>query len=254
MSEIETNYFKNPDEAEDYIEAVREHYRLEHAAYKGNRDDEQKLIAEVTSDEARYMVDGVMLGILALGNSSARDLVKDYEHTEIGGHTWRSFRGEFERLLVGFGVITNRLERDGYNVPSYADLKHEDRMQVASQLFSDFLSHNALRFGVDGSGVTGMRKRPILNDKGRRELDENGFPKSKLVPVDIDIAKGDDEIEQNMANRGYATGKSSQHPAVKISPAAYRDLRQQYPEMDKDDFDRDVGFFTNAMKKFAERE
>lgn len=247
MSEIPSPLFNTIDQAEQYLEEVREHYREEHGEYRGRRTPEQQLIAEVTADEARLIVDGVALGILSLGSMGRiTELPDDYE-TEIqyGGFTWGEFRGEFERLLVGFGVLTNRLERDGFGVPGYADMRAEDRVKVASVLFSDFLQHNALRFGVDSIGIPQSLIKTVHT--------EDGGIAHNVVIIDKDKARTDKELQRNMRNRGYATGVAA-HPAGKISPDEYKRLRREHPEMDKDAFDRDISFYTNVRKEFEERE
>ncbi len=243
--------FINPGQAEQYVETVREHYRKENAAFAGRRSEEQQLIAELTADEAREIVDGTMLGLLALGTIAgsslgAEKLPEGYE-TEVkrAGFDWKDFRGEFERLLVGFGVITNRLNRGGFDVPGYADLPTKDRMKAASVLFGDFLAHNALRFGVDGSGVKSSRHKT--------EHTTDGGVIHKTIIVDKDKASSERMINENMAIRHYTHIKSA-HAAGKISPPKYRELRMAYPEVDKDMFDFIVSNYTDAQKELESRE
>lgn len=247
MPENQNELFPNPALAEKYVETVRQHYRNGHANYSGNRTEEQQLIAEVTADEAREIIDGTMLGILSVGPAvTIEDLPLDYEsEVERAGFTWDDFRGEFSRLLVGFGVITNRLQRDGYNVPSYADMNTSDRMKAASVLLSDFLQHNALRFGVDSVGIKSTKSKTVHTDDG-------GIEHQKII-LDKDKARDDRDINTNMRNRHYATGVAA-HPAAKISPAEYRDLRRAYPEMDKDQFDNDISFYKNIRAELESRE
>lgn len=234
--------FSSDEQVYNYIENVREHYRQEHAQYRGTRNEHQQLIAETTSDEARLIVDGVMAGLLALGGTV---LPMDYENTTKGGHTWDDYRSEFERLLVGFGVLTHRLQRDGYGIVEYAELPESDRMKVASALFSDFQKHNALRFGVNGSGV----KKTITT----HEINDDGEFVVVRKKTDIDVAKNDRAISQNMHTRGYTAGVAA-HQAGKISPEEYSRLRKQYPEIPKDQFDRSVSFYTNVEEQLADRE
>lgn len=223
--------FASLEAANEYVESVREHYRNEHGAYRGRRNPEQQIIAEITSDEAHRLVDGALLGMLSIWGSV--DLPQDYEETEIGNHTWRDFRSEFGRLLVGFAVLTNRLERDGYDVFGYANLHEQDRMKAASVLLSDYMAHNALRFGVDTSGV--MRSKRVPNDDGYMDV----------VFYDIDMAKHQREIERNIADKSFSSGPAT-HPAGKISPAEYKRLRKEFPEVDKDKFDYIIGFYSDA--------
>ncbi len=231
--------FDTIDQAGQYVQTVRELYRDDKAEYRGRRNEDQQLIAEVTADEARLMVDGAMAGILAMSfNADAPvELPPNYEDVEKAGYKWSDFRGEFERLLVGFGVLTNRLNREKFGVPSYADLSEPDRMKAASVLFGDFLEHNGLRFGSQGTGL----KRSI-----RTHNDEGGID---VKIVDRDKAKDDREIERNMQEREYSTGVAT-HVAGKMSPEEYVKLRREFPEIDKAAFDRDVGFYTNARQKF----
>ncbi len=245
MSEKQ-NLFENFEDARLYVESAREHYRNEHGEYRGRRTEEQQLIAEVTADEARTIVDGTMVGILAVMGGGAVELPTDYE-TEVtkADFTWKDFRGEFERLLVGFGVMTNRLARDGYGVPGYADLGAEDRLKAASILFSDYLQHNALRFGVETAGLHRSKTEVSHNDDG-------GVDRTRVI-FDPDKAKGEKELEKNMRNRGYATGVAA-HPAGKISPEEYVQLRNEFPEVDKDAFDRDVSFYTHVRQEYENKE
>lgn len=238
MSETQKDAFQEVQQAEQYIQSVREHYRADHGEYRGRRNPEQQAIAEMTADEARLLFDGAVAGILAL--TSGVELPPDYEEHERAGHTWAQFRGEYERLMAGFGVLTNRLNRDGYEVPSYIELSDADRIKVASAMFGDFLEHNGLWFGATGSGV----KR-----SSRRHTDDGEV---EVVISDKDKAKNDREIEKNMRTREYSSGVAT-HVAGKMSPAEYVKLRKAYPEMDKDEFDRAVGFYTNAKEEFEER-
>lgn len=240
-----------PERAHDYVELVREMYRNEDAAYKGARSDEQKLIAEVTAIEAREIVDGVMLGMLALNvlgqtNPDGPKLPPDYEtKVEKAGYTWKDYRSEFERLLVGFGVITNRLHRDHMDVPSYSDLPTNARMKVASSLFGDFLAHNALRFGVDTAGLKATRNKTAYTEDGGIEI-------IKTV-IDKDEANSEKELNENIKRRGYRSD-ASQHPAAKLSPTDYIALRKSYPEIDKDKFDQDVGYYTDVKNALENQE
>lgn len=244
MYEKQNELFHDLHDAEQYVEVVREHYRLEHGSYQGNRNEEQQLIAEVTGDEAQLVIDGVMAGILALGNTN---LPNDYEKgVTKGGHNWEDLRNEYEKMLVGFGVITNRLHRDGYAVPEYAELGFNDRMKTASILLSDFLSHNALRFGVDTAGVH-KTLRPRIYD------DIEGEMKTVSKIVDKDKAQNDREVGLNMATRKFRSGEAA-HPALKLSPEAYKKLRKKYPEIDKDDFDQAVSTYRNVREKLESQE
>lgn len=242
----ETNIqFESMDAANQYVGNVREHYRQDHASYAGRRDGDQQAIAELASEEASILVDGVMAGILAVNASGvkATELPSkpvNYEDIEVAGHKWSDFRGEFERLLVGFGVISNRLHREGYDVPDYLELEEADRIKAASVLFGDFLALNGLRFGVDGSGV---------KSGFTRHTEDGGIER---VVRDKDKEPSDRMIRQNMAQRGYSSGIAT-HIAGKMSPDDYKNLRKEFPEIDKDRFDAEAGGLRNAAEGFALR-
>lgn len=227
--------------AHEYIQAVREHYRHGAASYQGNRNEDQRLIAELAADEARLLVDGAMAGIVALGGA---ELPYVYEKVESAGLTWTKFRSEFERLMAGFGVITNRLNRGDPTIPSYIELDEESRAKVGSALLADFLEHNALRFGVDSSGISRTARRH--NDEGEIEI----------VRFDPDKTKWDTELERNIKRRGLTStsvdGRPTTHAAGKLSPREYKSLRKEFPEYDKDTFDQIVGSSRNARKVFEE--
>ncbi|MCA9346034.1 hypothetical protein KC960_00920 [Candidatus Saccharibacteria bacterium] len=239
--------FPNFDQANSYVETVRELYRNGAGEYRGRRNEDQQLIAEVTSDEARLLVDGVMLGLLALSGTDDKKTTANLDSDEqiIGSHSWKSFRGEFERLLVGFGVLTNRLHRDGFGVPSYADLGEADRIKAASVMLTDFLAHNALRFGVDTSGVHKTDFKTIHTD--------DGGIKHERITYDKDKAKTRHELDKNIRKRGFSSSPAT-HQAGKISPKEYVKLRREHPEMDADDFNQAVSFYTDVRKELENRE
>lgn len=248
MNESNKPLFESMTAAERYVEDVRGHYRDGHAEYKGRRNEEQQIIAELTSDESRLIVDGVASSILSLrwGIQTEATLPANYE-TEVtrAGFTWEDYRSEFERLMVGFGIITNRLNREEYDVKSYADMSDPDRMKVASVMFADFIKHNALRFGVDTSGILKTNKITKHTDDGEVER--------ITVKIDIDKATSDKAIGNNMAVRKFHS-LDAQHPAGKISPKTYKKLRTKYPEMKKDNFDYVVSVYTDVEKELANRE
>lgn len=200
------------------------------------------MIAEVAADEASLLIDGLAAGVLAI---AAASLPENYESFEVAGFTWDDFRSEFKTLVAGFGVLTHRLERDGHDVPSYMYMEDADRVKVTSALLSDFLTHNALRFGNETSGVMKSEVKFVENDEGEQER--------KVIKVDADKPKNYNEVLQNMVDRGYSTGVA-QHPAAKISPETYKRLRRTYPEIKKSSFDRDVSFYTDVEKELEARE
>lgn len=240
--------FDSIESAERYVEDVRDHYRRDHGEFNGRRTEEQQLIAEVTSDEARQIMDGVAAGIMAVRWSGVVDepLPVNYEtEVEKADFTWEDFRGEYERLMVGFGIITSRLHRDGYEVLSYADMAAADRTKVASVLLGDYLKHTALRFGVDTSGVMESKVKTIHT--------EDGDVERQVKVSDRDKVTSEKGLEANMKQRGYKT-RTAQNVTVKISPKKYRELRKKYPEMKKSNFDDAVSFYTDVEKELSERE
>lgn len=239
MSENQ-HVFQDFSQANAYVQTVRQHYRDDHAEYSGRRNPDQQAIAEMTADEARLVVDGVMVGMLALHTGGQVQFPDDYEDVQYGGHSWKHFREEFGRLLVGFGVITNRLNREGYKVPSYIELDDEDRFKVNSVMLGDYLEHNALRFGVDSSGLRATRR--VHNDEGGVDVHV----------VDPDKARDDRDIQGNMARRGFSSNPAT-HAAGKMSPDEYRALRKDFPEIDKDNFDQAASFYKDARNELESR-
>lgn len=242
--------FATIDQAASYVDTVREHYREGHGEYRGRRDPGQQLIAEVTSDEANLLLDGVFQGILSLSGVTyepVQDAMLEKKQNEPlkAGFSWNDYRSEFERLLVGFAVLSSRLERDGYKVKSYADMRADDRMKVASALLGDFMHHNTLRFGVEGSGVNKTKFKTIDTKDGDVERIR--------ITSDKDKAKSEREIEENMMTRKYSSGIAA-HPAAKMSPREYIELRKEYPEIDKDMFDQIVSAYIDARNALEKRE
>lgn len=250
--------FADYDHAEAYIEAVRAEYRDGNVNYSGQRNNEElQLIAEVTSEDARDIVDGAVLGMMSLAGASISEITDEHiERSKIGviegkerGEPDRPFdyahyRSEFERLLVGFAIVTQRLHVKGVDLPSYADMNAEDRIQVASALFYDFQAHNALRFGVDTAGV---RKREI-----KRHYTEDGGIENETIFSDRDKALSEKGIRANMLRRNYATEPAT-HAAGKISVDEYKQLRNEFPEIDKDRFDNDISFRKNIREDLENR-
>lgn len=116
---------------------------------------------------------------------------------------------------------------------------------AASVLLGDFLTHNALRFGTDSVGnPRSIHKRVHTEDGGIEDV---------VHIVDADRARNDREIQRNIATRSFTSGVAT-HPAGKISPADYRRLRKEYPEVDKDRFDYAISFCTDVFKFLEEQE
>jgi len=212
--------------AHAYVETVRGLYRDGEASYSGRRNGDQQIIAELAGEEARIIVDGAANLVSILTRT---ELPENYQDVNYAGIKWSEFSGEFERLLVGFGVITNRIHRDHPNVADYLELEEPERLKAASVLFGDFLAHNALRFGVDGSGI-------------RQSAFGRSTEDGKVVRVvrDKDVVRSERELRENIVTRKYSSGVST-HAAGKMSPADYVRLRREFPEVDKDQFDVAAG-------------
>jgi len=250
----ETNHFQNLEQAEAYVQAAREHYRDGHASYQGNhRNEDQQLIAEVTSDEARHVMTGVISGIAALNGTFGHEGEIDeriFDEVQIGNHSWREFSNSYEHMMAGFGILTERLHNRGFDVPSFAYLDQPDKMKVYSVLLSDFLRHNGLRFGAEPTGLQKSDRKRVHNEDGG--IDEI------VTYSDRDQAKNDFELEANMKRRGYNSrtvgGRPNIHQAGKLSPKEYIELRRSFGELEKDDFDRIVAGARDARATLEGRE
>ena len=119
-------------------------------------------------------------------------------------------------------------------------------MTVATTLFGDFMQHNNLRFGVESAGVKTVTKT--------REYTPH-FESSEIVRrvVDKDKAAHQSEVHRNMRRRGF-TGEDVAHPALKLSPKEYIDLRRSYSELNKDEFDLIISNAINARARLESRE
>ncbi len=236
MSEIQTPQVENQDQAQNYLQQIRQSYRENDSYFKGTLNEYQRMAEEISSEEARIVLNGVMAGIIALGAARMPD---DHEEIQRAGLTWGQFGDEFGRALARVGTISERLERKN-KMTSYAELQESDRVKIATELLSDFQFHNALRFGVDGSGLPATRRRSVENEDG------------ELIQVEVrigdkDKAITDKGIDRNMIERGFHS-KNGNSPAIKLSPKEYIDLRRKYPLMDKDKFDRIISISIDAVK------
>lgn len=242
VSEKQIPQLEDQAQAQDYLQQIRQSYREGDAYYKGTLNEYQRMAEEISSEEARVVLNGVMAGIIALGGARMPD---EHDDIERAGITWGEFSNEFGRALARVETISERLERKGL-MTSYAELGESDRVKVAAELLSDFQVLNALRFGADGSGLPATRTRTIEDEDG-------GLKQIEVKIGDKDKASTEKGIDRNMAERGYRS-KNGNSPAIKLSPAEYRDLRRQYPLMDKDTFDRIVSISTDAAKALETEE
>lgn len=235
-------------EARDYVAKIREHYQAGDFNYNGQRNDDQVMVAELVADQAREMVDGAAAGFIAMGAALGgnpngpqdfSEIVKQHENDELaGGFTWSDYRETFASVLSATAIVSKRLQDNEHPVKDYMDLTQEEQMKVASVLFSDFQEHNGLRFGVDTTGLEKSKTEMVHN------FDE-GTVEPQITVTDPDKAYTKTELERNMRRRGYKVGRS-QHQAAKMSPDQYRELRAQYPDVEKDDFDHVISSSRHA--------
>lgn len=242
--------YKDYEQAEAYIEAVREIYRDGKAHYQGRRDQDLKDINWFASDTASEIVDTAYLGMMALGSVDATRAIEDEDREVMGGFSWAEYREEFENLLGNFAIITHKINDKGLNpdIPSFINLNPGDQLQVGLALFADFQDHNARRFGAQTAGVRRTKRKTIYPEDG-------GAPKIAKIEYDPDKASSLGEIEENMRNRGYRlkTGViDSVHQAGKISVGEYDALRGGYHNEDGDLFNRNVSQYRDVRKHYEE--
>ncbi|HUD06567.1 MAG TPA: hypothetical protein VMR34_01645 [Candidatus Saccharimonadales bacterium] len=136
MIEKQTSPIETIDSAQTYINDVRSLYRASESDYRGRRSEDQQTIAEVSAEDGELIVDSVVLGMLSLGSlglpSATRGEVRlpaGYEtNVTVGDFDWKDFRGSFSRLLAGFGVLTDRLEKKGLISSGYSDFHKPERL------------------------------------------------------------------------------------------------------------------------------
>ncbi len=216
MSENTKNEIIRPKEteldqkAQSYIDTVRELYRSEKGQYRGQRTPDQSLIAEWFTSEAPETIRAVAVGAVAVfnlaftGAPDAESIGRAYDASlESGDGMHKKSVNEFTRLLVGFGVITNRLSRDGHlQEPQFFDLPDDLRMRVSFKLMNDFIALNALRWGIIGSGV----KKAI-----RRHNDDGGID---VTTIDPDLARTKRAINDNFEYKGFVE-QAATHPLAR---------------------------------------
>ena len=254
---VPQNNFENYAQAEQYVDAVRELYRDRKGAFRGTRENETlQLIDEYAREAGSLIVDRAFLGTMGIAGTlglpveqeKSKEELQDDKTPRIAGFSWSDYREEFGNMMAGFAIITHRLNRDGFNVPSFTDLSPEDEITVAETLFYDFQKHNAYRFGVEGSNAHMISEViEFYDDEWVKHKKSTG----KLI--DMDKARNLGEIAENMRKRGYRE-RSAQHAAMKTSPDQYPELRQTYPKVDKDDFDYVMSQYQNPIEALANRE
>ena len=247
--------FTDFEQANVYVEQALEHYRNEDAAFKGSRNNEElQLISAVTSDEARAIIDGTMLGIMGMSNLvvgvNPTDVIEN-PPTEndreplIGGRSWSELRDAYVHSMVDFAILTHRLHHKGFDIPDFSDMTESDRIKAASVILGNMLHINAYRFGIETVDNT-------VNTHKTRHTDDGGI-EHYVHSVDKDKAYTPRDLSNNVRQRGFRL-EGSAHPAIKITPAEYARLRKEFPLDDMEKFDRDVSYHTNARQVFEDRE
>ena len=248
-----------------YLRTVIDLLRQDEADYRGHRNDDQKAIAELASSEADEYFDKVLITVLDLNrimDPTARIAIKPNDEVAeaqvvLGGIkdgvTLRDMRNSWRHLWVGINVLTNRLYRDSQNFKDAGlvelfEMDEKNKLKFMDTLFSNFQDLNALRFGAKGSGV---KAHKIVYDL------DGGEP--QRIAFDRDKATSDKDIANNAARRKYnafrtETSRPSTHPAGKLFPEEFIELRRQFPEVDMDKFARDVAYSKDVTKFYEDGE
>ena len=96
MSELsKIPHFESMESANNYVEEVRKLYRNEQGEYCGRRSPDQKAIAEAAKCEAELLINGMVVGALALG--ACNQLPPEADDFSYGNHTWADFKNELDR-------------------------------------------------------------------------------------------------------------------------------------------------------------
>lgn len=250
-----------------YLHTVIDLYRQDEADYRGRRNEDQELIAELAAEEADEYFDKALISVMdfhKLANPGVRSevVVKPDEATEAeitlgglkDGVSLRDMRNSWRQLWVGMSVITNRLKRDSSEFQTSGlqelfDMDGKNKGHVMDSLFSNFQDLNALRFGAKGSGV--QRTKIIPNMDG-------GEP--RRVRVDADKAETDIGVANNAARRKYnatredSRGPGAMHPAGKMFPEEFTQLRKEHPQVDMEHFAHDVAYMKNVGQFYEEHQ
>jgi hypothetical protein len=262
----------------EYIATVINLYREDEGDYRGRRNEDQEIVAELASEEADEYFDASLQSIWDLAKLGSADMhsteVKPSEAAEADitlggikdGVSLREMRNAWRQLWVGMSILTNRLHRDseGFRSSGYPELFHmdsSDKSKVLGQLFANFQDLNALRFGAEGSGVKRNRYIPDL---------DGAEPTKVRVDADKAIRISQDSthsqqldykvVAQNAARRRYTVQRDKDseagavHPAGKMSPEEFTALRRLYPEVDMNQFARDAAFLKDIAKYYQDHD
>lgn len=246
-----------------YLETVITLYRNRETDYRGNRNPDQRFIAEYAGEEADEYFDATQLAVSGLvkmfGGKNVRHSVPDEQEQKTitlgnirDGASLFEMRNAWRQLWVAVNVGTNRLKRDSEefqsrDLPEIFEMDTESKKALIDTLFANFQDLNALRFGAAGSGV--KRQRWVRDpDTGR----------PGKIFVDPDLATGPKQIAENAANRRYAVKrkkdaeKTAVHPAGKMTPEEFKELRKNNSEIPMDHFAKDAAFLRNMAEYYAE--
>lgn len=248
-AQIEEKLILTPQEAEDYLNFMRELYRkgAESAEFRGNHEPADQKDRNLVEADGRKLLEGLRMLIEGLHGQEpkARDERDEYKLDDL---EFEDMVQAFLHLYAGMASLSYRLERDNaeFQASGYqriGTLDKEERAVVAGQLFYDFQTFNARRFGAEGVGLMGFT----------RTKDAEG----KFVPsgtVDLDKARDDEAIAAIASEMTYkqdAGGIRMQHPAAKLSPQQAADLRRMNPAIPRDKFNKAAQNSRDAFKELG---
>lgn len=246
-----------PDE---YLETVFSLYRQDHADYRGRRNEDQQVIAELASEEADEYFDQNMLAVMALRSlmmpgARVEPFIPpdDAEEAQItvgnlaDGASLKDMRNSWRQLWVGMNIMTNRLHRDHAEFGEAGmieifDMKAADKQALISHLFGNFQDLNGLSFGAQGSGV---RRTVWANDPDTME--------PVRTKVDADKARTPKTFAGNAARRRFGArvqDTKQMHAAGKMTPEEFKALRREFPEVDMDNFVRDTSYYKDVRARY----
>jgi hypothetical protein len=242
-----------PEMADSYLDEVRSLYRDGEADYRGQRSPKQQELAANAAREADSYFDESLLGVLAMGAWDEEQFIEVIPTGEKGQEitlgdvnnavTLNEMRTSWRQLWTGMTVMTNRLTRSTHFVKKglreVSQLNPAAKRTVMQMLFNQFQDINALRFGVEASGVDWVRR---VHDIEQGTIVERRF--------DPDKSLHDREVSKTAARRRYNARRGTRpavHAAGKLSPRELRDLRKEFSEIEPDMFFFETGFRKNAI-------
>lgn len=245
-AQTETKHITSPEQAEEYLNLIRDLYRQGQGEYRGNPSDEQQLERDLLEAEARELIEGVRMVIEASSSQEAKPADNRDEYY-LGSLEFEDMIDAFKQLYVGMATLTYRYAKtnpdfkaSGY--PKLFDLPDNERALVATQLFYDFQVLNARRFGAEGVGLESQSSK--YNEYGVKETttyDRDRVRGANQSAIDANIAK--------VASRAEYRQGISMHPAGKLSPDQATDLRKQYSTLNRDDFYKELWTHRDAFEK-----